>query len=506
MNAKSNNSIHMKTLDNLFIFEMANNHQGDVNHGIKIIKEMAKIAKKNHINAAVKLQYRQLDTFIHPDFRKDKEAKHIGRFLSTELKPDQFQLLVKTIKEEGLISVCTPFDEESVDLIDKHEIEVIKIASCSADDWPLISRIVKSNKPVISSTAGLDLNQMDNLVSYLTHRLNQVGILHCVGLYPTPDDQLNLNFIQKMITRYPDVTIGYSGHESPENTDVIKIALAKGARIFERHVGVPTTTITLNEYSMNPEQVEQWIESFIKAKAILGEFDRKLSEEERESLLSLKRGVFLKKNIKRGSFIKESDVYFAMPCKPGQVTSGDFGKVRARFTASKDYKANDALIETNNEDTYHKTRKIIHQAKAFLSENNIVLSYKYSVELNHHYGIENFQKFGCLIVNLINREYCKKLIVLFPEQHHPEQKHLKKEETFHVLSGDLNLTLNGIPKKLIKGDIVTIERGVLHSFYSDNGAVIEEVSTTHFTNDSFYTDPLIAEQDPMQRKTYIEKF
>ena len=69
---------------------MANNHQGDVNHGINIIKEMGKIAKKHNIKAAVKLQYRQLDSFIHPDFRNDTKAKHISRFLSTELKQDQF--------------------------------------------------------------------------------------------------------------------------------------------------------------------------------------------------------------------------------------------------------------------------------------------------------------------------------------------------------------------------------------------------------------------------------
>jgi N-acetylneuraminate synthase len=496
----------MNTFQDLFIFEIANNHQGYVNHGVLIIKEMGKIAKKFNLNAGVKLQYRQLDTFIHPDFKKNKDAQHIGRFLSTELKSEEFLTLVKTIKSEGLLTICTPFDEQSVDLIEAHEIEVIKIASCSADDWPLISRIVKSNKPVIASTGGLDFSQMDNLVSYLTNRLKQVGVLHCVGMYPTPLENLNLNFIQKLKTRYPGVSIGYSGHESPENIDVIKLAHAKGASIFERHVGLPTQNIKLNAYSMNPDQVEKWIESYQSAKIILGNEIRNHTQNETDSLLSLKRGVFLKKAVKKGAFINESDVFYAMPCEAGQVTSGNFGKVRARYTASKDYKINDGLFENNSEDTYHKTRRIIHQAKALLAENNIVLAEKYSVELSHHYGIESFHKFGCIIVNLINREYCKKLIILFPEQHHPEQKHLKKEETFHVLQGDLNLSLNGITRKLLKGDIATVERGVLHSFYSDNGAVIEEISTTHFANDSFYTDPLITEQDPMQRKTYIERF
>jgi len=495
----------MISFNELFIFEIANNHQGTVEHGKKIIKEMSRIVKKYKLNAGVKLQYRHLDTFIHPDFKDNKEAKHIGRFLDTALNPNEFKTLVDCIKGEGLLAICTPFDERSVDLTDEHEIDVIKIASCSADDWPLISRITKSKKPVITSTGGLDLWQIDNIVSYLIHRLDQVGVLHCVGLYPTPDENLNLNFIQKMINRYSSVTIGYSGHEEPTNTDVVKLALAKGATIFERHVGVSTDKIKLNAYSMNPAQVEKWIESYVTAKNILGADEKTITENEKNSLLSLKRGVFLNKPIKKGNFIGNNDVYFAMPCNKGQVTSGDFGKVRARYTACRDYKANEGLFESYSEDTYHKIRLIIHKAKALLTETNIILSNSYTAELNHHYGIENYDKFGCLIVNLVNREYCKKIIVVFPGQHHPEQKHMKKEETFHILHGDLNLTLNGITNKITKGDIVTIERGVLHSFYSDDGAVIEEISTTHLVNDSYYSDPLIAEQDPMQRKTIIER-
>ena len=132
----------MKNFNDLFIFELANNHQGDVKHGIKIINAMGEISRKYKLNAAVKLQYRQLDSFIHPKYRNDKEAKHISRFLSTELKPNQFLELVKAIKANGLTTVCTPFDEESVDLILEHQIDVIKIASCSADDWPLLQKII----------------------------------------------------------------------------------------------------------------------------------------------------------------------------------------------------------------------------------------------------------------------------------------------------------------------------------------------------------------------------
>jgi N-acetylneuraminate synthase len=391
-------------------------------------------------------------------------------------------------------------------LIVEHGIEVIKVASCSADDWPLINKIAQTDKPIIASTGGIDINQIDSIVSFFEHRNKNFAILHCVGIYPSPNDTLNLNFVKKLKARYPGVTIGYSGHEAPDNTDVVKMAMAVGAEIFERHVGVPTDSIVLNNYSMNPEQAAQWLAAYQTANEILGEDIKALTAVESESLLSLKRGVFVNRTIKKGETILPQDVYFAMPCQEGQLTSGEFGRLRARFVATQDYTVNKGVFETYTEDNYHRIRKYIHQAKGMMAEAGIVLNDKAEVELSYHYGVDRFEQFGCVLVNLVNREYCKKIIVMFAGQHHPEQKHLKKEETFHVMSGSFTLTLNGISRTLSKGDIITLERGDLHAFYSENGVIFEEISTTHFRNDSFYTDTLIMEQDPLQRKMIVEEF
>ena len=91
--------------EDLFIFEMANSHQGSVEHGKDIIKAMGKIARKHNIKAAVKLQYRDLDTFIHPDYKDRTDVKHIPRFMSTRLNYDQFTELIDTIRAEGMITM-----------------------------------------------------------------------------------------------------------------------------------------------------------------------------------------------------------------------------------------------------------------------------------------------------------------------------------------------------------------------------------------------------------------
>ena len=153
-------SINEKLLydfNGLFTFEMANNHQGSVEHGKRIIREMGAIAREFGIKAAVKLQFRDLDTFVHPDFKDKTDNKHIQRFLSTRLSESEFAELVEEIRKEGLITMCTPFDEPSVDLIEKLGIEILKIGSCSAKDWPLLEKAASLGKPMIISTGGLSV-------------------------------------------------------------------------------------------------------------------------------------------------------------------------------------------------------------------------------------------------------------------------------------------------------------------------------------------------------------
>ena len=105
------------------------------------------------------------------------------------------------------------------------------------------------------------------------------------------------------------------------------------------------------------------------------------------------------------------------------------------------------------------------------------------------------------MLDVINRDYCKKLLVLLPGQHHPEQFHRKKEETFHVLHGSINLSINSKFSKIVTGDVVTILKKQKHAFNTKNGAIIEEISTTHLKDDSYYTDDKIMKNN--NRKTIL---
>ncbi len=484
-----------KLPNNLFVLEMANNHMGDIEHGIKLIRAFGVVCKNYpQFKFAFKLQYRDLDTFIHPELKDRMDIKYIKRFAETRLSREQFDILIGEIRANGFMTMSTSFDEVSFDLIEDQNLDIIKIASCSFTDWPVLERAVSINKPIIASTAGASLDDIDRVVSFLSNRQKDFAIMHCVGEYPTSDEKMHLSQIDFLRKRYPNIRIGFSTHENPDNTDLIKIAIAKGANIFEKHVGLVTEKYPINAYSVTPEQADEWLSAAAYTVMVCGEGQSRLPENkaEKDSLRSLRRGMFAKTAIKAGQRITRDDFYFAFPPNDSQFTANDYSKY-SEFIASADIKENQAIGPENA--LYNNTREkildIAKRVKALLQEGKVIVPGGVELEISHHYGLEKFDEFGLVMLTVVNRDYCKKLLVSLPGQFHPEQYHNQKEETFHVLYGELELLLDGKPQILGPGDVVTVMPGVKHAFRSAGGAVVEEISSTHFKNDSFYTDEAI---------------
>lgn len=489
----------------LFVLEMANNHMGDIAHGLETIRQFALVCKDfPEFTFAFKLQYRDLDTFIHPDMQKRDDIKYIKRFSETRLSRADFDLLINEIRENGFLAMSTPFDEASVDTIEQQELDIIKIASCSFTDWPLLERIIKAKQPIIASTAGATLDDIDRVVSFLSHRQKTFAILHCVGEYPTADEKMHLSQIDFLKARYPGVTVGFSTHENPDNVDIIKMAIAKGASIFEKHVGFPTEKYALNAYSASPTQIRAWLDAARYATTVCGVGETRLPPNniELESLRSLRRGVFARRDIAAGEKLIDEDIYFAFPPQPDQYTANEWSKY-ASLTASIPIKKNAALTTQNStqDNVRAKAWQAAQDVKKLLKKSHITVPGGADLELSHHYGIERFYQVGLTMITVVNRAYCKKLLVSLPGQHHPEQYHLQKEETFHILYGSVDITLDGVTKNYGPGDIINVEPGVRHAFVSASGAVIEEISSTHIKNDSFYTDDTI--NNNKNRKTIL---
>lgn len=488
----------------LFIFEMANNHMGSVDHGLRIVDAMAEASRGFPFAFAVKLQYRDIDTFIHPDYKDRKDLKFVKRFSETRLSWEEYKRLKDGITSAGFISVCTPWDEISVDKIEEHGYDYIKIPSCYLTDWPLLERIAKSEKPIIASTAGVGLPDIDRVVSFFRHRNKAFYLMHCVGEYPTRDENLQLGQIKLLRSRYPEIEVGYSTHERPDNFEAVKIAVGMGATLFEKHVGVPTETIKLNAYSATPAQVRSWLQSAADAYAMYGD-DRQrypFTELEVKTLRDLQRGVFAKRDIAKGERVAEKNTFLAIPSEPGQIVANDLSKY-IEYVATEPIAARGAALASKlqTSDRMRQVLQIVGNVKKMLKRSKVVVPGQCELEISHHYGIDEFPKFGSTVITVVNREYCKRVIVLLPGQSHPEQWHKQKDETYHILHGEIALTLDGKEQVKKANEVVIIPRGVKHGFSTRTGTVIEEVSSSYSQDDSFYSDESIAANK--NRKTFV---
>jgi len=492
-------------LKDLIVLEIANNHMGDMKHGINLVDTYSKICNKfKHLNFAFKFQYRDLETFIHKSLKNDLNNHYVKRFSETKLSEDNFNTLVQKVKSNGFQSMVTPFDNNSLKLILKQDIDILKVASCSFTDWPLLEDIVNINKPIIASTAGASESDIDNVISFFKNRGKNFAIMHCVAEYPTKNENLNLSQIDYLKNRYPNTTIGYSTHEDPGNFSFVSMAVAKGARIFEKHIALSTDKYPINQYSVSPEQFEQWLNSLSLAILVCGQGVKRTdtNKSEQDSLNSLRRGIFTKKKINKGDVILSKDIYFAFPPNKRQFTANDYSKYSS-FKAITEINKDEAVTKDNSSITHQRSllEQITKKVNKIIAAAGIQLPSSIQMEISHHYGLEKFNKFGMVIFTLINRAYCKKLLISLPGQVHPAQYHKKKEESFLLVYGDLTLTINGKDIEMGLGEIITIEKGAVHKFSSKTGSIVEEISDTHTKEDSYYIDDKITQNK--NRKTII---
>lgn len=312
-----------RIFEGLFVLEVANNHWGSLERGMKIVTDFARVVRFNNVKAAIKLQFRDVDRFIHKDFRDRSDIRYIKKTIDTQLTKAQFKALVDHVVDQGGIPMATPFDEASVDFMMELGMEIIKIASSDLNDWVLIEKIAKTGKPVIVSTGGSSLKDIDDLVRFFRKRNIPLAINHCVSLYPSEDSELEINQVDFLRERYPENVIGFSTHEMTDWSSSVMIAYAKGARTFERHVDIDEGGIPVSKYCTLPAQADQWFKSWKKAIEMCGPpgtQKRVPPKREIEYLDGLVRGVYAKRDIKKGEKITADDVYLAIPLQKGQIS------------------------------------------------------------------------------------------------------------------------------------------------------------------------------------------
>ncbi len=317
-------TINRNIFDELFVLELANNHWGSLDRGLQIIRDFGRVVRYNSVRAAIKLQFRDVDSFIHKDFRGRQDIRYIKKTMDTKLDRESFEAMIHEVRRSGCIPMATPFDEASVDLCVDLDLDIIKLASSDLNDWILIEAIAKTRKPVIASTGGSSLRDVDDLVTFFSRRGIPLALNHCVSLYPSEDGELELNQIDFLRNRYPGLTIGFSTHEHHDWESSILMAYAKGARTFERHIDIDAEGFPKpSPYCTTPEQADRWFKAFQKAKEMCGApgtQKRIPPDREVQYLDALVRGVYAKRDLPAGHTLAPEDYYLAVPLQKGQIS------------------------------------------------------------------------------------------------------------------------------------------------------------------------------------------
>ena len=302
--------INFNNLKNTFIIaEVGNNHEGNFN----IARKLIKLAAKAGVDA-VKFQ-----TFIVDEFINKEEKKRFNQLKKFQLTYNQFKELKKIANNHNLRFISTPLDFKSSKFLLQNS-DLMKIASCDNNFFPMIENIVDKKKPLIISTGLLDFKNILYLINCLNKKIGKkiliekVAFLHCVTSYPVDDESANLNAID-FLKKKTDLCIGYSDHTLGK--EACLMAVSKGAKIIEKHFTIDKNFSDFRDHAISADfkELKEIVLSIRKIEKLRGKSEKKIQKCEIPFLEAIRRMPFAKKNIKKGEIITFSNTKFLRSTK-----------------------------------------------------------------------------------------------------------------------------------------------------------------------------------------------
>jgi N-acetylneuraminate synthase len=269
------------------IAEIGINHNGDLN----VAKQMIDAAVHAGVDA-VKFQKRTPEIATPLEQQKQMRETPWGYIsyldyrYKVEFSEEQYREIDRHCKEKGIAWLVSVWDQPSVDFMEKFDTPAYKIPSASLTDYNLIRKARSTGKPLILSSGMSTMEQIHQGVEIAQE--NDLVLMHCTSTYPCEPEELNLKMVETLRHEFPNIPIGYSGHEVGLVPTAVAVAL--GACVVERH-------LTLNRAMWGSDQaasVEPWgFETLVKyirvTERSIGDGVKKVYESEIGSMKKLRR-------------------------------------------------------------------------------------------------------------------------------------------------------------------------------------------------------------------------
>ena len=277
------------------IAEIGINHNGSIKTALKLIGEAAKAGCN-----AVKFQKRTPEICTPRDQWEIMRDTPWGRMsyidyrYKVEFGEKEYALIDEFCKEKNIIWFASCWDEPSVDFMEKFNPPLYKAASASLTDIDLLKKKKATGKPLILSTGMSTMDEIFRAVDEIG--TDKIMIAHSTSAYPCPLEQLNLKMIPELQKLFPEVPIGYSGHETGLATTVAAVVL--GATFVERHFTIDRAMWGSDQAaSVEPIGMARLVKDIRDTQTALGDGVKKLYDSEIGQRAKLRRVKDVKANV-----------------------------------------------------------------------------------------------------------------------------------------------------------------------------------------------------------------
>lgn len=304
----------MKTI---IIAEAGINHNGKISLAKKLIKSAANsgadyIKFQTYKTENMIAQNTKLASYQKQNIKSFKDQYQMLK--KYELNQKCYEILIKYAKRENIKFLSSPFDEESITLLNKLKLDFIKIPSGEINNYPYLKKLAGLNKKIILSTGMSDLNEVKNavkiLIKYGTKKKN-ISILHCHSSYPSDPSSLNLKVLNTLKKKFK-LRVGFSDHSTETSTPAIAVAL--GAEIIEKHLTLNTKMSGPDhKASINPTQFKDMVNLIRLTEKMLGDGKKIPTKSELQNKPFARKSLVAKKNIKKGELFSQNNLTTKRP-------------------------------------------------------------------------------------------------------------------------------------------------------------------------------------------------
>lgn len=299
------------------IAEAGVNHNGNID----LAKKLIDVAVNARVDA-VKFQTFRTELCVSKNAKKasyqeentGKEESQFEMIKKLELDENTHKELISYCKQKNIIFLSTPFDSDSIKLLDELRLSTFKIPSGEITNLPYLRQIGGLNKKIILSTGMANLGEVEAAIEALvksgTKREN-ISLLHANTQYPTPMEDVNLKAMIALKNAF-GLEVGYSDHTLGIEVDIAAVAM--GAKIIEKHFTLDKSMPGPDhKASLEPDELAAMVGAIRNIELALGDGLKHFSKSESENIKIVRKSIVAKCDIKKGEIFSEQNICVKRP-------------------------------------------------------------------------------------------------------------------------------------------------------------------------------------------------